>query len=394
MEWSQQQSDALRAIETWLKTPDSPQVFRLFGYAGSGKTTLAKETENMVPFGVQYAAFTGKASHVLRTKGCHNARTIHSLIYKPVVDPQNGKVDFVLDPLGEALEGVNLLVIDEVSMVDARLGADLESFGIKILVLGDPAQLPPIKGAGYFTDVRPDFMLTEVHRQALDSPIIRLATQARQKQRIAVGDYGDARVIRAGTVAKDDIMTADQVICGRNKTRHALNRQIRRARGIDAIVPQIGEKLICLRNDRDKGFLNGTTWYVHSGEVSNPAKLYANEFDEITPDPREMDSWFAGSVRNVEVVPEGEDAFYIATNVRIPMPFFLGTEDRLDWQDLRGMDQFTFGYAITVHKSQGSQWDKLILYDESDVFREDAWRHLYTGITRAAKELVLVQTGR
>ena len=66
-------------------------------------------------------------------------------------------------------------------MVDEDLGRDLLSFGKPVLVLGDPAQLPPVKGGGFFTEAEPDVMLTEVHRQAADNPIIRAvhATSAR-----------------------------------------------------------------------------------------------------------------------------------------------------------------------------------------------------------------------
>src|SRR3990172_11942416 len=82
MEWSPQQDQALKAVEDWLHDP-SKQLFRLFGYAGSGKTTLAKHFAEHVKGLTFFAAFTGKATHVLRQRGCPNASTIHSLIYHP-----------------------------------------------------------------------------------------------------------------------------------------------------------------------------------------------------------------------------------------------------------------------------------------------------------------------
>src|ERR1035437_1030759 len=154
MQWSPQQAQALTAVSKWVRGRNSQQVFRLFGYAGTGKTTLAKEIAGAVNGEVVFATFTGKAALVLSKKGCYGARTIHSLIYK-VADPDAEIIEYVLNPDSEAHEAA-LIIIDEVSMVDSDLGQDLESFGVKILVLGDPAQLPPIKGDGYFTDCTPD----------------------------------------------------------------------------------------------------------------------------------------------------------------------------------------------------------------------------------------------
>src|SRR6188508_3830737 len=175
------QDDALLAVADWLRarpgTGNTPQVFRLFGYAGTGKTTLARHIADGVDGEVKYAAFTGKAALVMRNKGCDGASTIHSLIYR-------AKESGVEQPSFELWDDApaskaKLIVIDECSMVDAELGRDLLSFGVPVLVLGDPAQLPPIQAGassgGFFTEAEPDVMLTEVHRQAQDNPIVRLS---------------------------------------------------------------------------------------------------------------------------------------------------------------------------------------------------------------------------
>ena len=96
MQWSGQQDSALKAVSRWHKNSKGPQIFRLFGYAGTGKTTIAKEIAAAVGGGVSFGAFTGKASLVLRKKGCYGASTIHSMIYKPVQDEDTGVVEFVL----------------------------------------------------------------------------------------------------------------------------------------------------------------------------------------------------------------------------------------------------------------------------------------------------------
>ena len=245
-------------------------LFRLFGYAGTGKTTLAKYFAEQVCGDVQFAAFTGKAAQVLRSKGAANARTIHSLIYRPkgeeeVSDASTGKTSmsptFTLNrqsPISKA----KLIIVDECSMVDENLGKDLMSFGVPILVLGDPGQLPPISGGGFFTDHEPDHLLTEIHRQAQGNPIIRLAMDVREGREFMIGDYGTTQVISKSDVTQELVLGADQVLVGTNRTRRRYNQRLRELKGFTAEVPQAGDKLVCLRNDPAKGLLNGSLWKV------------------------------------------------------------------------------------------------------------------------------------
>src|SRR3954453_13791735 len=176
------QDSALKAVADWLKAKPgregTPPIFRLFGYAGTGKTTMARHIAEGVDGEVKFAAFTGKAALVMRNKGCDNASTIPSLIYRP---RESGEEQPSFELWDDApASKAKLIIIDECSMVDADLGRDVMSFGVPVLVLGDPAQLPPISGGGFFTDAAPDAMLTEVHRQAQDDPIIRLSMQVRE----------------------------------------------------------------------------------------------------------------------------------------------------------------------------------------------------------------------
>ena len=201
MEWSPQQDEALKQVAAWLKR-GTPQVFRLFGFAGTGKTTLARHFAEGIDGEVAFGAYTGKAAHVLRQKGCADAATIHSLIYRPKAMEDEEAPLFTINRESAASKA-DLIVIDECSMVDEELGRDLLSFGVRVLVLGDPAQLPPVKGGGFFTEHEPDAMLTEVHRQARDNPIIRLSMEIREgAERLAVGDYGDSRVIRRADIER------------------------------------------------------------------------------------------------------------------------------------------------------------------------------------------------
>ena len=362
MQWSPQQDAALKAVAAWLKQ-DEPQLFRLFGYAGTGKTTLAKHIAAHEGGEVLFGAYTGKAALVLRSKGCKDASTIHSMIYRPK-DVEQEEPVFVLNHDGPA-STASLIIIDECSMVDEELGRDLLSFGKKVLVLGDPAQLPPVKGGGYFTETEPDQMLTEVHRQAADNPIIRLSMQVRAGERLSRGTYGETRIIGREGIDSSAVTKADQVLVGMNRTRHAYNRRLRELFGITASLPQATDKLVCLRNDRKKGLLNGGLWIVKKLLVKRGLQL------------------------RMIVVPE-DDPDAKPTKIGVLPQFFDGSGAEIPYAQRKDSDEFDFGYALTVHKAQGSQWDDVVLFDESGAFREHRNRWLYTGITRAAKKLTLV----
>jgi exodeoxyribonuclease-5 len=375
MQFSPQQDEALMAVSRWLKA-GRPQLFRLFGYAGTGKTTLARHFAEHVDGQVQFAAFTGKAAQVLRSKGATNARTIHSLIYRPrgeeaKEDAATGKTSmsptFAINrqsPIAKAA----LVVIDECSMVDEELGRDLMSFGTPILVLGDPAQHPPISGGGFFTEHEPDHLLTEIHRQARDNPIIRLAMDVREGREFMKGDYGTARVIGREDVNQDIVLGADQVLVGTNRTRRRYNQRLRELKGFSADYPQAGDKLVCLRNDPSKGLLNGSLW-----------KVMTSSRETVKPGI------------NLLVSPEEDDPDRGVAKIKLLKAAFENPDEEIPWQQKKRFDDFDYGYALTVHKAQGSQWDDVVLFDESFAFKETRQRWLYTAITRAAKGLTVVR---
>lgn len=366
LSWSPQQVEAIELVKAWLANKNRPQIFRLFGYAGTGKTTLAKHLAEGVKGKVLYASLTGKAAQVLRNKGCNGATTIHSLIYRAHRNPVTGNITFSKN-YDSDLVGAELLIVDEVSMVSAEIAEDLLSFKVPVLVLGDPAQLPPVKGTGYFIDAVPDKLLTEVHRQAAENPIIQMSMDVREGREI-VGrhnEHGGVTVCdRDGVNIEKFILAADQVLCGLNRTRVSLNNMIRQKLGRKDLTPEIGDRLVCLKNDHQKGIFNGSLWEV--AKVGRSGNLYSMDLTPLDGD---------GTLVSVDVRSE----------------FFRGAEHGIPWQQLKGTQQFTYGYALTVHKSQGSQWDSVLLVDESKVFVEDAQKHLYTGVTRAAIRLVIVR---
>jgi exodeoxyribonuclease-5 len=355
-EWSREQAAAIDAVGRWLKAGE-PQVFRLFGYAGVGKTTLARHVAEGAAGGTVFAAFTGKAALVMRGKGCAGATTIHALIYR-ASEGMEGAPTFTLNEDGPASRA-GLIVIDECSMVDGELARDLLSFGKPILVLGDPFQLPPVKGGGYFTESPPDVMLTEIHRQAADDPIIRLSEIVRTGGELKEGAYGETRVTGRAGIDAAQVLAADQVLVGVNRTRRAYNQRIRNLSGFKEQLPVAGDRLVCLRNDRTKGLINGGLWRVEA-------------------------------LVKMTLRPEDEGA-RASVKVAVLKQFFEGTEGDLAWPLRRESDEFDYGYALTVHKAQGSQWDDVMLFDESFAFREHRARWLYTGLTRAAKRLTVVR---
>jgi exodeoxyribonuclease-5 len=337
----------------------------LFGYAGTGKTTLARHIAAGVDGKVLFAAFTGKAASVMRSKGCERASTIHSLIYR-ALESDTAVPSFELwddAPAGSA----KLIVIDECSMVDPELGRDLLSFGVPLLVLGDPAQLPPVQGGGFFTDAEPDAMLTEVHRQAREDPIVWLSMQVRAGERLEPGVYGRTAVVRRDGLDPQRVLGADQVLVGRNATRRAYNARLRQRRGLDDPLPMAGDKLVCLRNNRRKGLFNGSLWTVK---------------ERLTSRSR------AGIVR-MRLAPD-EESSRKPVKVSARPECFTGAIETVEWMQRKHYDEFDFGYVLTVHKAQGSQWDDVVLFDESFAFPDSRDRWLYTGITRAAKQLTVV----
>jgi exodeoxyribonuclease-5 len=367
MIWSPQQDAALKAVDKWFyQESKKKQVFRVFGYAGTGKSTLARHFAETIDGDVLYAAFTGKAALVMQKNGCVGARTIHSLIYIPEVDKKTGEVNFILNRAASVLNDATLLVIDECSMVDEHMARDLLSFNKPILVLGDPAQLPPVSGAGYFTEAKPDVMLTEIHRQAKDNPIIYLATQVRNGEYPDLGAYGDSRVV--AKISSQDALNADQILVGRNVTRDDLNIKMRKLLKLDPDQPVKGDRLICLKNDQKLGIYNGGMFTVNDIRTNRKKETF---FDIMAASDDD---------RNGRLVVASVHKSFLMKEVPKPA-----------WKHIKNSQEFDYSYAITCHKSQGSQWDNVLIYDESWCFREVWQRWLYTAITRASETVTILK---
>jgi len=294
--------------------------FKLFGAAGTGKTTMAKSLASS--YRSCFLAYTGKAALRMKETGCDNPSTIHRALYSftkfgkqwvSVVDPK------------KYLREAELVVLDECSMCPADLAADLKSAvpSARFLILGDPCQLPPIYPENAPFHDNPDHLLTQVYRQESTSPVLEYATSVRTLERIQTpvpeGIHQFKGNLNAGF---------DMILCGRNATRASINERMFIARG----RPTHPQRVVVANNYQHKVF-------------------------------------------NGQILPEGE-----------PPPFPITCNRR---PTTRGPVQVELGYALTVHKAQGSQWDHVLLINEAPVFRDMAWRWLYTGITRAARELTI-----
>lgn len=360
------QTDVLRDINAWLRVPVSvSQEFYFAGFAGTGKSSLIAYLLGTTNLRTLTATYTGKAANVLRQRGV-NASTIHSLIYTPI--PDSDPVEFVLDP-DSALCAADLLILDECSMIGDDLADDLRSFGKKILVVGDPGQLPPVRGAGAFMRREPDAFLTEIHRQAAESPILRLATAARLGEPLPLCDLGAAAVRPYDRVHLIVDPTA-QVICGIHRHRWAITRVLREARGIDSHAtpyPTAGEPVLCCRNDKEEGLYNGMI-----GTAASDAAL--DHFGYVAF----RATFEEGFERRISCQPTPFEEHLYAT--ALPARRYE-----------RGIQLMDFGLVLTCHKSQGSEFSSVVLIDDSSHFREDRHRWLYTGITRAAERLVILR---
>lgn len=410
MQWSPKQAYALDRIASWLADPQGQLIFYLGGLAGSGKSTLVEHIVKDLTGRICYAAPTGKAALNMRNKGCPSAKTIHQLCFRPAggeppspaelqrlrdeikrlktIPAAQATVEKLTEQLARAeqdvdrkglrfslnldseLRGARLGIVDEISMVDRQLGEGLESFGTPLLVIGDPAQLPPVYGAGYFTSREPDVFLDEVHRQALDSPILQLADLARRGRPLPYGEIGPGVDVRrqpakGDTSLEPRALDAEMIIVGRNKTRHACNAKLRRLRGHEAPAPQPGERVICLRNDHELGLLNGSTWRV---------ERCVPNYDDMTA--------------TLEAVSLDNGAHVECSTW---LHHFMGREEELGGHERRRRAEFAHAAAITCHKAQASQWDDVLLFDESKQFGKDASKWLYTALTRASKTLTVVQ---
>lgn len=409
------QENAKNLIAEWFFNTDD-KVFVLSGYAGTGKTFLidyiAREVLHLkIGQEVVFVSPTGKAAANLVKNGTV-AGTVHSLIYM-----RDGE-EFDVDENGEIIEKkeltfikrdaidekIRLIVIDEASMINETVLNDLLSFNVKCLFCGDGAQLPPVNGTCPLLE-NPHYTMTEIVRQAEDNPIIRIATMAREGKRIPLGNYGD-KVCVIGKNAlspaqrKRLFLKADQIICGRNKTRMHLNAEIRAYKGIaeNEYLPLDGEKLICTLNDWEKPLDKEERFFLVNGIIGTAENVIESMDDLATVEfkadfmsesikvPFDTAIFTHGAYRHLY----GDRAVTLSDGTVVHENNFALLHKLRAVSD-EPIARFEFAYAVTCHKAQGSEFDFVIVFDESWAFGEEKNRWLYTAITRAKDKLLIIR---
>lgn len=331
---------------------------------------------------VAFCSYTGKATRVLRdnlkqSKALYkqdSISTIHSLIYSPIL---NSKDEIIGWEKRDDLD-TDLIIIDEASMVNFQIWNDLCSYGIRIVAVGDHGQLPPIHGNFNLME-DPLIRLEKIHRQAKDNPIIQLSIMARQNGQVPVGNFSkdvfklDKRNPENAEIVNTHLSNYDKntmVLCGYNTTRVRLNNFIRKEIGHDEYTPVPGDRVICLKNNYNKNIFNGMLGTIQ--HITPEDELFY--FAEIDLDGE--DEPFAGLIHKKQFNNKST----------------LEVTDEMDKHTLGKGDLFDFGYAFTVHKAQGGQASKVILFEERFKQMNDLeWkRWLYTGITRARDKLLMI----
>ena len=399
MELSHGQKIALDQLLKWYTDPEKKQSITLGGYAGTGKTTLIaifrkeiakpKKDKKDASFEtsakkekkikVAFCSYTGKAAQnlkfTLKESGVSvsgdTISTIHGLIYNPI-ESSNGIITGWTKK--EELER-DLIIVDEASMVDEAIWRDLLSYNIPIIAVGDHGQLPPISGKFNLME-KPEILLTEIHRQAKHNPIIMVSEFARKTGIVPPKQYGDgvAKYLRSDPETQErsgELLEGynkdTMILCGYNSTRVKINQFIRASLGFERPTPSSGDRVICLRNNHEKRIYNGML-----GTIINIEKLDKE--------------WYQADIQMDDLKKPYSGLIYA--------PQF-GAKTAINFSKDRPKasqgDLFDFGYAITVHKAQGGQALRVIMFEERfPKMDNDMWRRwLYTGITRAQEELYL-----
>lgn len=381
MEFSKDQKYAIDRIVDWYTSyTHKLQSFLVGGAAGVGKSTIVSHLRDFFPMArIHYCAYTGKATTVLRHKlaeiGIDSSRvsTIHSLMYNPILNSNKEIIGWERKQSSDIK--ADLIVCDEASMVPKEIYEDLTSYGIPILFVGDHAQLPPVSNFDFNLMNDPFVKLETPHRFAADSPIVKLATKVRNGESIKYGSYGDGvykrrqkdvtPAIAANFFQSQQNMFGDaMLLCGFNKTRVKLNQKMRKQFGYENLI-NIGERVVCLRNNKKTNIplYNGSL-----GTIKHVGTIHTKAFKGVV----KMDGFedhFRGVIYN---------------------DIFNSEKPELHKGRDRATQCFDYGYCLSVHKSQGSSWPTVVVFDEQcSLWDHDRW--LYTAITRSEKELLIIK---
>ena len=429
-----EQERAKDGIINWYYNQPDKQVFCLAGFAGTGKTSLISYVlRNSLGLEESEYAFctpTGKASTVLISKDV-DSKTIHRLMYTPVdteekiVDKETGEtlIKRNVKFIKKTHLNYKLIIVDEFSMVDSKIFEDLCSYNIKILAVGDNGQLPPVNGPLLDCLKKPDAQLIKILRQNDGSMILRVAEMARNGVWIRYGNYGnDVVVYDKKTLTDEQLMTlclnADQVIAGRNITCKEINNKMRSKLGFTTEYPTRGDKIMCLQNNYyldlgknfslTNGLIGKCTSYTRAGTEENPLAVigFEPELTKLNVDDIVINPYLFTDQKSkyehfqlIYRLPRRKYVAKIALGKR-PAGMTINEYRDIVREEIKNrnraletltLNEFNFGYCISCHKSQGSEWDSVVIIDESFCFGDLRNNWLYTAITRAKKRCIIIK---
>ena len=396
MELNEKQKNGLTLALQRYKNKEKYTV--IAGYAGAGKSTLVRFIiEELKTYGVKetdvcFACFTGKAAQVLLKKGNKNVITLHKLLYKSIPKESGG---FVRIPNPSI--PYKIVVVDEVSMAPKTLMDLLFKHNVYVICLGDPFQLPPVdkKEDNHLLDA-PHIFLDEIMRQAQESEIIQLSMAIRENRPIEVFQGKEVQILNKEELNTGMLTWADQILVATNATRVSINAQMRKLLNFGE-QPQNGDKIICLRNywdcfsDNEEPLVNGTIGILKNSFLT---KRYLPRIVKSTDGLSHIDLIMGDFI---------SDSGMYFHSLEMDKKMIDTGEFSLDWKTVYQLNrnpktrdipplEFTYGYAITCHKAQGSEWDKVLVIEEKFPFDKiEHARWLYTAVTRSSEKLVLVR---
>ena len=396
MELNEKQKNGLTLALQRYKNKEKYTV--IAGYAGAGKSTLVRFIiEELKTYGVKetdvcFACFTGKAAQVLLKKGNKNVITLHKLLYKSIPKESGG---FVRIPNPSI--PYKIVVVDEVSMAPKTLMDLLFKHNVYVICLGDPFQLPPVdkKEDNHLLDT-PHIFLDEIMRQAQESEIIQLSMAIRENRPIEAFQGKEVQILNKEELNTGMLTWADQILVATNATRVSINTQMRKLLNFGE-KPQDGDKIICLRNywdcfsDNEEPLVNGTIGILKNSFLT---KRYLPSIVKSTDGLSHIDLIMGDFI---------SDSGMYFHSLEMDKKMIDTGEFSLDWKTVYQLNrnpktrdipplEFTYGYAITCHKAQGSEWDKVLVIEEKFPFDKiEHARWLYTAVTRSSEKLVLVR---
>ena len=363
------------------------------GFAGTGKTTLVSfiiDALDVDKDKVAYVSFTGKAAEVLRKKGNPNAMTLHKLLYDSIPRAAGGffrkpkpKLDYII------------VVVDEISMVPKELTDLLLKHKVYVICLGDPFQLPPInKNEDNHLLDKPHIFLDEIMRQEAESEIIQLTMKIRNNEPIDYFKGEQIQILPKEEINTGMLLWADQILTATNAQRLSINAQVRALLGRGP-EPEDGDKVICLRNYWDDFSFNGNPLVNGTiGTLTNSFRTWREIPPGVKSDIRKFDIVCADFIADDGIYQMTEiDRMMLMTGMKCcdwRLSYKLG-KLKPKYGDIVPKE-FAYGYAITCHKAQGSEWNKVLVIEESFPFdKTEHARWLYTACTRSAEKLVLIR---